>query len=143
MRGDEPSQVSMTVYVSMEQMVEHVLAKDHPLRPIKKFMDDVLKAMSPEFDQMYAAGGRPSVAPELLLRSMIWQALFSVRSEVQLVERIQFDMLARWFVGLPLDHNVWDHSVYSANRKIFRLQAISEGFFLRHVEFLRERGLLS
>lgn len=143
MRGDEPRQTTMYAAVSMEQMVERQLAADHPLREIKRFTDAVLRDLSPDFDSLYAAGGRPSVAPELLLRALLWQALHSVRSERQLVVEIQFNLLARWFVGLPLDHAAWDATTFSKNRKDQRLLVLSALFFERHLDFLRAANLLS
>src|SRR5438552_6044012 len=143
MRGNEPKQSTMTTFVSMEQMVEHTLAKDQPLRVVKAFADAVLKEMDRDMDAMYAPTGRPSIAPELLLRALLWQALFSVRSETQLMEQIQFNTLARWFVGLPQDIAAWDHSTISANRKNLGLELLAEQFFLKQLEFLDAKGLLS
>lgn len=124
-------------------MVESRLPGDHPLRAIKKAADEILGRMSSSMDALYAPDGRPSIAPELILRAMLWQAMFSIRSETQLVARLEFDMLARWFVGLPLDLAAWDHSTFSANRKSLRLQLLIEGFFKEQLAFLRENDLLS
>ena len=143
MRGQEPKQSFFSVFVSIEQMVKYRLAPDHPLRTIKKAADEILGRMSSEIDALYADGGRPSVAPELILRAMLWQAMFSIRSETQLLARLEFDMLARWFVGLPLDLTPWDHSTFSANRKSLRLQMLVECFFKEQLAFLREKDLLS
>lgn len=143
MRGTEPTQMSMTAFISIEQMVEARLPSDHPLRQIKKSADEILRSMSGRMDELYAPGGRPSIAPELMLRALLWQALFSIRSETQLTRDIEFDMLARWFVGLPLDHRAWDHSTFSANRANLRLPLLMETFFQAQLEFLRERDLLS
>lgn len=143
MRGSEPKQATFMVFVSVEQMVAERLPTDHPLRAIKSFADDILKRMSPDMDTLYAKAGRPSIPPELILRAMLWQALFSVRSETQLLARLEFDLLARWFVGLPLDRGVWDHSTFSANRKNLRLQILVESFFRTQLDFLREKGLIS
>ena len=143
MRGSEPRQFAFSVFVSIEEMVAKRLPADHPLRVIKAAADETLARMSPKMDSLYASGGRPSVAPELMLRALLWQALFSVRSETQLVERLEFDMLARWFVGLPLDHSPWDHSTFSANRAHLRLPILMELFFHTQLEFLREKDLLS
>ena len=143
MRGQEPRQSSFTVFISIEQMVAQRLSADHPLRVIKGFADEILARMSSEIDALYAKVGRPSIAPELMLRALLWQALFSVRSETQLVERVEFDMLARWFVGLPLDLAAWDHSTFSANRHNLRLQLLMESFFKAQLEFLREKNFLS
>lgn len=143
MRGDEPKQMTITTFISVEQMVAARLPANHPVRQIKQAADEILKQMSPRIDELYAAGGRPSVAPELMLRALLWQALFSIRSETQLVRDIEFDMLARWFVGLPLDHRAWDHSTFSANRKHLRLPILMEIFFQAQLEFLRAHDLLS
>lgn len=143
MRGSEPKQATFSVFISIEEMVAKRLPLDHPLRVIKAAADDVLQRISPEIDELYASGGRPSIAPELMLRALLWQALFSVRSETQLVARLEFDMLARWFVGLPLDCSAWDHSTFSANRAHLRLPILMETFFQAQLVFLREKGLLS
>lgn len=143
MRGQPPQQTSITTFVSIEQMVEAVLPKDHPLRVIRSFTDDILRAMSADIDTLYSSRGRPSIAPELLLRAMLWQALFSVRSERLLMDVLQFDVRCRWFVGLPLDHNAWDSSTFSFNRQQLRLELMAEAFFLQMVKFLRDRGLVS
>jgi transposase len=143
MRGHEPKQVAFTIFISIEEMVARRLSADHPLRIIKAFADKVLRQMSADIDALYAQGGRPSIAPELMLRAMLWQALFTVRSEIQLVARLEFDMLARWFVGLPLDLAAWDHSTFSANRKNLRLPLLMESFFQTQLDFLRETGLMS
>jgi transposase len=143
MRGHEKKQATFTVFISIEEMVAKRLASEHPLRIIKAAADEVLRRMSPDIDVLYAAGGRPSIAPELMLRALLWQALFSVRSETQLVARLEFDMLARWFVGLPLDCSAWDHSTFSANRAHLRLPILMETFFQAQLAFLREKNLLS
>jgi transposase len=133
MRGTEQKQTSFTAFFSIEEMVSKRLDLEHPLRVIKAAADDILRRMSPDIDVLYAAGGRPSIPPEL----------FSVRSERQLVERLEFDMLARWFVGLPLEHSAWDHSTFSANRTHLRLPLLMEMFFQAQLTFLREKNLLS
>lgn len=143
MRGNEPTQSCFSVFISIEHMVENRLSSDHPVRVIKKAADEILARMSPAIDELYSPCGRPSIAPELILRAMLWQAMFSIRSETQLVARLEFDMLARWFVGLPLDLAAWDHSTFSANRKSLRLQLLIEGFFKEQLAFLREKNLLS
>ncbi len=143
MRGIEPRQVALSVFISIEQMVAARLPSDHPLRRIKQYADEVLRRMSPDIDALYARGGRPSIAPELILRALLWKALFSVRSETLLVEHLEFDILARWFVGLPLDMAAWDHSTFSANRENLRLQILMETFFKEQLKFLREADLVS
>jgi transposase len=91
--------------------------RDHPLRAIRRFTEVALEALSPEFAALYSARmGRPSIAPEMLLRAMLLQAFYSIRSERQLMERLEFDLLFRWFVGLGIDDPAWDHSTFSKNR---------------------------
>lgn len=143
MRGREPTQSAFAAFFSMEQMVEAALPKDHPLRVIRAFTVEVLRAMDADIECLYSPVGRPSIAPELLLRAMLWQALFSIRSERMLMEVLQFDTRARWFVGLPQDVPVWDASTFSANRDVMRLELLSEAFFLKMVDFLRAKGLVS
>jgi transposase len=143
MRGQESKQTVLLPAISIESLVAKKLPDDHPLWKIKSFTDSVLKSLSPEFDKLYAQGGRPSIPPELLLRASLWQALFSIRSERLLVFLMQFDMLCRWFVGLPIDQDPWDHSSFSKARETLRLPIIAELFFHRHLQFLREQNLLS
>jgi transposase len=90
--------------------------RDHPLRPIRELANVALAELSSEFAVLYSGTGRPSIAPEMLLRAMLLQAFYSVRSERQLMERLEFDLLFRWFVGLGVDDPVWDHSTFSKNR---------------------------
>ena len=89
---------------------------DHPLRPIGKIVDEALGALSAEFEKLYAKFGRPSIAPEKLLRALLLQAFYSVRSERQLMEQLDYNLLFRWFVGLSLDAAAWDATVYTKNR---------------------------
>ena len=102
----------MFSYVSLEQRVPG----DHPLRAARKLTDAVLGTLSPEFDALYAASGRPSIAPEYILRALLLQVFYSVRSERLLVEQIDYNLLFRWFVGLGMDDAVWNHAVFSKNR---------------------------
>lgn len=143
MRGSSSKQTGFSTFISTEQMVEKTLSVDHPLRVILKFTNEILAAMDRDFDALYAKTGRRSIPPEYMLKALLWQALFSIRSERQLMEVLQFDIRCRWFVGLPLDQPVWDHSTFSANRDRLRLELLAEGFFRKQVEFLRERGLVS
>ena len=96
--------------------LEARVRRDHPLRPIRGIANAALGALSVEFAALYSGMGRPSIAPEMLLRAMLLQAFYSVRSERQLMERLEFDLLFRWFVGLGIDDPVWDHSTFSKNR---------------------------
>ena len=104
MRGDDRQQAAMFSYLSPEQRVP----ADHPLRPIRQMVDDVLRGLSPQFDALYARTGRPSIPPEKLLRALLVQLLYSVRSERQLMEQLDYNLLFRWFVGLNMDDPVWD-----------------------------------
>src|SRR5438445_64822 len=104
MRGTDQQQAHVFSYISPEQRVR----KDHPLRPIRTMVDKVLKELSPEFNKMYSKVGRPSIPPEQLLRALLLQMLYSVRSERLLVEEIDYNILFRWFVGLNLDSQVWE-----------------------------------
>lgn len=143
MRGREDKQRAMFVVGDLHSLVETRIAPDDPLRRIKAFADRVLVSLSDEFDALYARTGRDSIPPELLLRALLWQAMFSIRSERQLEATLQFDLRCRWFVGLPLDADAWDHSTFSKARDTFLLQELAHRFFEQHVEFLRAEGLLS
>lgn len=112
MRGSDKRSGELFSYVDLEQRVR----QDHPLRAIRKLTDSALEALSGDFAALYSGMGRPSIAPEMLLRAMLLQAFYSVRSERQLMERLEFDLLFRWFVGLGVDDPVWDHSTFSKNR---------------------------
>jgi len=112
MRGSDKRPGELFSYVDLEQRVR----ADHPLRVIRALTDTALEALSGDFAALYSGLGRPSIAPEMLLRAMLLQAFYSVRSERQLMERLEFDMLFRWFVGLGMDDLVWDHSTFSKNR---------------------------
>ena len=113
MRGTEEIQDSMFSYISAEQRVP----KDHPLRPVRKILDESLKRLSEEFEGMYSSTGRPSIAPEKLLRALVLQALYTVRSERMLMEQLDYNLLFRWFVGLEIDDPVWDVTVFTKNRE--------------------------
>jgi transposase len=112
MRGWDARSDALFSYVSCEARVP----KDHPLRPIQRIVDEALAALSPEFEKLYARFGRPSIPPERLLRALLLQAFYSVRSEKQLVEQLEHNLLFRWVVGLSLDAEVWDETVFTKNR---------------------------
>jgi transposase len=112
MRGTDKRVGELFSYVDLETRV----GRAHPLRPIREIANAALSTLSGEFATLYARMGRPSIAPEMLLRAMLLQAFYSVRSERQLMERLEFDLLFRWFVGLGVDDPVWDHSSFSKNR---------------------------
>ena len=113
MRGWDAKGDTLFSYVSCEKRVP----KDHPLRPIRRIVDEALRVLSPEFEQLYAKFGRPSIPPERLLRALLLQAFYSVRSELQLMEQLDYNLLFRWFVGLSLDAAVWDATVFTKNRE--------------------------
>src|SRR6202166_3284617 len=125
MRGDERIQDGMFSYVRLEQRVP----RDHPLREIRKLTDEVLRSMSGEFDGLYSDMGRRSIAPEYVLRALLLQVLFSVRSERQLVEQIDYNLLFRWFVGLGMDDAMWNHAVFSKNRDRLLTSEVAQRFF--------------
>jgi len=113
LRRSDKRSGSLFSYVDLEARVR----SDHPLRRIRAFADAALEALSEEFSKLYVMRmGRPSIAPEMLLRAMLLQAFYSIRSERQLMERLEFDLLFRWFVGLGIDDAAWDHSTFSKNR---------------------------
>ena len=112
MRGLDERSGSLFSYVDLETRVP----KDHPLRAIRQIVNGALSDLSEDFAAMYAPLGRPSIPPEKLLRASLLQAFYSIRSERQLMERLEFDLLFRWFAGLGIDDPVWDHSVFSKNR---------------------------
>jgi len=129
----------MFSYVSPEQRVP----KDHPLRQIRPLCDVALKALSREFDRMYSDIGRPSIAPEKLLRALLLQILYTIRSERLLMEQLDYNLLFRWFVGLNMDDVVWDATVFSKNRDRMLESDIAGLFFQAVVEEARVMGLLS
>src|SRR5580658_9391014 len=104
MRGKDEQQLDVFSYISPEQRVPH----DHPLRPLRVMTDEALQQLQPRFSKLYAKTGRPSIAPEKLLRALLLQALYSVRSERLLMEQLNYNLLFRWFVGLNMDDAVWE-----------------------------------
>src|SRR5664279_473612 len=114
MRGTDHQQSHMFSYLSPEGRVR----KDHPLRVIRSMVDEVLRELSPQFDRMYASEGRPSIAPEKLLRAQLLQMLYSIRSERLLMEEMDYNLLFRWFVGLNADDEVWDASTFQKPRPL-------------------------
>ena len=130
MRGDDQPPDSMFSYVSPEQRVP----RDHPLRPIRQLVDDILREMSREFDQLYAKVGRPSIPPERLLRAQLLQIFYSIRSERLLMEQLDYNILFRWFVGLAMDEPIWDPTVFTKNRDRLLNQDLARSFLRRVVE---------
>jgi len=125
MRGDERVQDGMFSYVSLEQRVPC----DHPLRGVRRLTDAVLGSLNAELDALYADSGRPSIAPEYMLRGLLLQVFYSIRSERLLVEQIDYNLLFRWFVGLGMDDAVWEHSVFSKNRDRLLTSDVAQRFF--------------
>jgi len=139
MRGHDIQQQKVFSYLSPESRVP----QDHPLRPIRTMADTALKKLSPVFLERYATTGRPSIPPEQLLRSLLLQIFYTIRSERMLVEQLDYNLLFRWFVGLSMDETIWNHSVYSKNRDRL-LQSDIAVFFLRSIcAQASEAGLLS
>jgi len=139
MRGTDHEQSGMFSYNSAERRV----SKDHPLRPLRVMVDAALKAMSASFARLYATSGRPSIAPEKLLRALLLQVLYSVRSERMLMEQLDYNLLFRWFVGLSMDDAVWDVTVFTKNRERLLAGEVAQGFFQQVVAQARAQGLLS
>ena len=139
MRGADHQQSSMFSYISAEQRVP----KDHPLRAIRVMADAALKELGPCFDAIYARSGRRSIAPEKLLRALLLQVLYTVRSERLLMEQLDYNSLFRWFVGLSIDDPVWDPTVFSKNRERLLEGEVADGFFTAVLAQARAHGLLS
>jgi transposase len=139
MRGHDEHQESMYSYLSAEQRVP----SDHPLRRVRGMTDRALQALSSQFSELYSRHGRPSIAPEKLLRALLLQALYSVRSERLLMESLNYNLLFRWFVGLNLDEPVWDVTVFTKNRERLLAGSIAEAFFDQVLEQAEEHQLLS
>ena len=124
MRGeDQQPEAELFIYGSIEDRIPG----DHPLRAIRPVVDGVLGAMSKEFDKLYAANGRPSIAPERLLRALLLQVFYSIRSERMLMERMEYDLLFRWFVGMDSQERAWNHAVFSKNRERLLNQEVEIG----------------
>jgi transposase len=139
MRGEERRQRAMLVVFDVEQRV----AKEHPIRRIKELVDAVLQELSPLFDQMYSAVGRPSIPPERLLKGSLLMALYTVRSERLFCEQLDYNFLFRWFLDLEVDEASFDHSTFSRNRARRLAHAVAGEFFRTVVAQARTRKLLS
>jgi transposase len=139
MRGSDHQQADMYSYLSPEQRVR----KDHPLRKIRSMADEALKNMSDRFDGMYAKTGRPSIAPEKLLRAQLIQMLYSIRSERLLMEEIDYSVLFRWFIGMNLDEPVWDVTVFTKNRNRLLEGDVAREFLAEVVAQAQAKGLTS
>ena len=139
MRGADERSDFLFSYVSPEQRVP----AEHPLRPIRQMTDAALSRLSARFEAMYSEMGRPSIPPEQLLRALLVQALYSIRSERLLIEQLDYNLLFRWFVGLGLDEAIWDHSTFSKNRDRLLAGEIATEFFAAVVAEARQHRLLS
>ena len=125
MRGDDPRHDGMFSYITPEARVR----PDHPLRPIRRMTDAALERLSPRFDRLYSTTGRPSIPPEKLLRALLLQMLYSIRSERLLMEELDYNILYRWFVGLSLDDAVWDATTFTKNRDRLLDGDVADAFF--------------
>jgi transposase len=139
MRGADMDQGGLFSYVSMESRVPG----NHPLRRVRALLDEALESMSRDFDRVYAEGGRESVAPERLVRALVLQVLYSIRSERLLVEQLDYNLLFRWFVGLSMDERVWDHSTFTKNRDRLIEAGVARKLLRRIGRRARREGLLS
>jgi transposase len=139
MRGDDKQQAAMFSYVTMEQRI----APDHPMRRIRLLVDRALARMDAEFDRLYSEMGRPSIAPERLVRAQLLMVLYSIRSEGQLMEQLNYNLLYRWFVGLEMDDPVWDQTVLCKNRERLIGGDASQKLLLAVVEEAHGEQLLS
>lgn len=139
MRGDDRQTGSMFSYLSPEERIP----ADHPLRPIRRMTDTILRRLSPQFGRLYSDIGRPSIPPEKLLRALLLQVLYTVRSERLLMEQLQYNLLFRWFVGLSMDDPVWVPTVFSKNRDRLLEGDIAAAFFDAVVAEAKAAGLLS
>lgn len=139
MRGADITQAALFSYRTLEERIP----KDHPLRKLRVVVDAILATMDAEFDVLYADTGRDSIPPERLLRASVIQTLFSIRSERQLVNHIDYNLLDRWFVGLGMDEAVWNHSTFSANRDRLLNETIARSFFAKVLTLAEWQGLVS
>jgi len=139
MRGEKQSQVSVTCLINVETMIP----ADHPIRTIKRLLNEVLGEMDAHFEEMYAVNGRPSIPPERLLLAKVLMALYSIRSERQFCERLQYDLLFRWFLDLNPDEATFDHSTFSQNQSRLLQHKVADLFFAEVVWLAKGRGWVS
>ena len=139
MRGDERQQEGFIVLTSLEDRVP----ADHPLRAIRRLVDEALSRMSPTLEALYATRGRPSIAPEVLLRAQLIQILYAIPSERRLCEHLEYNLLLRWFVGLPLDQPVFHATSFTKNRQRLLTTAVAEAFFAQIRDQAEAHELLS
>ena len=139
MRGNQDFQGAMFSYISLEERVPAA----HPLRKLRAVVDALLATMHSEFDAVYARRGRPSVPPEMLLKALLLQILFSIRSERQLVEAVNYNLLYRWFVGLDLEASAWHATTFTKNRQRLLDGAVAGEFLARVVGLADAAQLIS
>ncbi|MGA8031682.1 MAG: IS5 family transposase [Casimicrobiaceae bacterium] len=139
MRGADAMQESLFTVAKLDDFVP----EDHPLRAVRLLVNTALTQMNARFNEIYAASGRDSIAPEKLIRSLLLQVFYSIRSERQLCEQLRYNLLFRWFVGLALDDPIWDHSTFSKNRDRLLEHQVVEGFFAEALRLADRQGLLS
>jgi len=139
MRGEDLQQHELFSYGSLEERVP----ANHPLRPIRAMVDEALKALDGRFDEIYGEDGRKSIPPERLLRALLLQMLYTVRSERMLMEQLEYNLLFRWFVGLSANEPVWHPTVFTKNRDRLLEGAVAEEFFSLIVNQARQKRLLS
>jgi transposase len=139
MRGDDPRHDAMFSYVTPEARVR----ADHPLRPIRRMTDTALQRLSSRFETLYSTTGRPSIPPEKLLRALLLQILYSIRSERLLMEELDYNILYRWFVGLSLDDPIWDATTFTKNRDRLLSGDVADAFFAEVLAAITAEGLLS
>ena len=139
MRGEDAMQETLFTVAKLEDFVP----EDHPLRAIRLMVNSALAGLNGLFNEMYAESGRASVAPEKLMRALLLQVFYSIRSERQLMEQIRYNMLFRWFIGLAMEDRVWDHSVFSKNRDRLLEHAAVDKFFTEVMQLAERQGLLS
>jgi transposase len=139
MRGTDDRQSQLFSYISPEQRVP----KDHPLRAVRDLVDEVLHELSPRFERLYASTGRPSIPPEKLLRALLLQALYTIRSERMLMEQLDYNLLFRWFVGLNMDEPVWSATTFSKNRDRLLEGDVARAFFNAVLGIAQEQELVS
>lgn len=125
MRGQSRTQATLFSYVDLESRIP----ASHPIRKVRRIVDQALIELEPTFAEMYSVVGRPSIPPEQLIRALLLQIFFTIRSERQLMERLDYDLMFRWFVGLSMDDKVWNHSVFSKNRDRLLASEVDELLF--------------
>jgi transposase len=139
MRGSSKNQDQLFYSFSVEDRVP----KNHPLRAMKKYVDEILSKMGEDFAKLYSQTGRPSTPPEFILKALFLQTLFTIRSERQLIEQLEYNFLYRWFVGLGVEDKVWDETVFSKNRQRLRSGSIADKFFSEVLQIAATKKLIS